>query len=180
MNDFAKAGLAAGVAAALLAPLPAAAQQPAPWSDDNRQSICVYDGIMAAAGRGGANQTRFDTIISGCRQRFGWTDEQARLGVLAGRAMVQVRLANSDAIDAGVAREVVNAAFATFSRDDIANLQIDGVDLADGSQEIAQRAMAQIAERGLSGNAADKAAQAVVRQLIATRILAEFTVELRR
>ena len=98
--------------------------------------------------------------------------------MLAGQAMLEMRLANADAVEAGVGNAVIGEVFATFSAEDFVNLQLEGTELAPGSHDIATRASAGFAARGVTGEAAVKGARAVVLRLIAARLLAEFGVEL--
>jgi hypothetical protein len=164
----------AGIAAMLLAPVPAAAQQPAPPATSDQEVFCVYDGMMQGSAHGGMDVAAVGALVSQCRQRFGWSEAETRLGILVGRATVGMRLAIADAGDAGVQSSVISTVFQTFTDDELLGLQIDNLELAAGSQDIARQAAARIAERGLTGDAATKATRAVILALIATRTAANF------
>lgn len=164
----------AAIGALLLAPLPGAAQQPAPPATSDHEVFCVSDGMLQASARGGLDVAGIGALVSQCRQRFGWSENETRLGILVGRAIIGMHLAIADAGDAGVERSVISAVFQTFTDDELLGLQLQNLELAAGSQDIARQAAARIAERGLSGDAAAKATRAVILALIALRTAASF------
>ncbi|HYI48160.1 MAG TPA: hypothetical protein VEX35_06805 [Allosphingosinicella sp.] len=164
----------AGIAALLLAPPCAAAQQPSPSATSDPEIFCVSDGLLQAAGRGGLDDAGIGALVSQCRQRFGWSENETRLGILVGRATIGMHLAIAEAGEAGVESSVISTVFQTFTDDELLGLQLDSLELAAGSQDIARQAAARIAERGLTGNAATKATRAVILALIAIRTSASF------
>jgi hypothetical protein len=171
----------AAIAAMVLAPLPAAAQQVVTSPSGDPEVFCVSDGMMEASARGRVDQAAIGALVSGCRQRFGWSDNETRLGMLVGRTTIMMQLALADADQAHVERSVVTGVMESFTAEQIGGLQInfETLELNAGSQEVARQAAARFAERGVTGDAADKATRAVILALIAIRLAATFRSALR-
>jgi hypothetical protein len=87
-------------------------------------------------------------------------------------------LARDEAIEAGVDGGLMNDVANSFGADDIVALDPQAADFADRAMRITHQVVERLAGRGLSSEAADKAARAIVRRLLASRLVAEFAAEL--
>jgi len=171
---------AAGFAllATWLTAAPAAAiAQPAAWAQDAREPMCIYDGLMASpqGTADAANDARGRTVRDECVQRFGWTESQAVRGFVVARIMLDMMVARHEAESAGVDRGLMDTIFASFSADDVASLGIPGQPVTPRAREIlGQLLPRRIVERGLGREAASKASRAIMLQMVAVNIIADF------
>lgn len=158
----------------------ALALQPAAWAQDAREPTCIYDGLLASTDGPdeASNDARVRTIRTECMQRFGWTEGQAIRGFLVARIMVDMMTARREAAQAGVDRGLMESIFASFSSDDVASLGIPGQPVTPRAREVLGRLLPRrIAESGLRGEAATKASRAIVLQMMAVDIVADFARE---
>ncbi len=166
-----KAVTLAAIAACL--PLPAASQQAA-WARDDREPICVFDGLLASPDTG---PSRIGLVRDGCRQRFGWTEDQANRGVTVAMIMVQMLGAQHEARSAGVDQDVVDSVRATFSATDLADIGLPGDAANDRTRAMIDLIARRFRERGLTGEPASKATRALLFQMMAENIIAAFSRE---
>ena len=163
----------AGMAALLLAPLPAVAQQAA-WAQDSREPVCVFDGLLASPD---TSPSQIGLVRDACRQRFGWTEDQANRGLTVAMIMVQMLAAQREARDAGVDQAVIDAVRATFSATDVAGIGVPGDAVNDRTRATIGLIAARMRDRGLTGDLANKATRAVLFQMMAESIIAAFSRE---
>lgn len=165
--------------AALLAVQQAPAQ-PATWATDQREPLCVFDGLQASASAAEAgSRARSDAVKNECRQRFGWTEAQADEGHLVSMLTADALHARDEALAAGVSIEAIGAMVESFSVAERDLMPRSGPISEENSRQFAlllrQRTMAQ----GLQGEQATKAANAVMQLLSAMRELDDFSREVR-
>ena len=169
----------AALFALLLTPLSATAQQaPADRGSDD-EVFCVSNGMMESAPHGGLDDAAARALISRCRQRFGWSEMETRAAILVGQINARMQLALADADHAGVRRSVISDIIGTFDSHAIHDMQIDNLDPDTGYPEMARQATAQLAQRGVTGDAAAKGTRAVIWALIAIRVTANVRAALR-
>jgi hypothetical protein len=169
----------ASIAAMLLTPLSATAQQVVidPVSDD--EVDCVSNGMMESAPHGGMDEAGARALIAQCRERFGWSDMETRAAILVGQINAKMQLALADADNAGVQRSVISDVIGTFDTQAIHDMQINNMDPDNGYPEMTRQATAQFAQRGITGEAAAKATRGVIWALIAIRVTANVRAALR-
>jgi hypothetical protein len=166
-----------------LAPLPAAAQQPASqqaaWAQDRRQPFCVYDGLLATEGGiQAADPARAELVIAQCRARFGWTEAQGGQGVGLALAMIEARNSTADATEAGVEPRIIQEVYDSFSGDEVVRMRMEGGEMSESGRRTGVLIGLRLTERGLQGEQRDKAARAVINRLLAARLFIEFAVGL--
>jgi hypothetical protein len=169
----------ASIAALLLAPVPAAAQEAAPSGASDDEIFCISNGMVESAPHGGLDDAGARALVSQCRQRFGWSEMETRAATLAGQVTVRMQLALADADNAGVQRSVINDVIRTFDSQAIQNMQIRNLDPDAGYPEMTRQATARLAQRGVTGEAAATATRAVIWALIAIRVTANVRAALR-
>ncbi len=164
------------MSAILLAALLTAAQ-PAVWTQDDREPVCVYDGLLAAARAGALDQPRINATRDECRQRFGWTEDQARHGVAVAVASFRMVAADGEARNAGVDPSVIDAVTESFGTADAATLISPGGAVTEQGRATIALVVRRVRERGLTGEQATKATEAVLSRMQARNIIAAFSAE---
>ena len=168
------------LAVSLAAAPTTAIAQPAAWAQDAREPMCIYDGALAMPEglTGAANDAWGRTVREGCMRRFGWTESQAARGYIVARIMLDMMVARHEAESAGVDGGVIDAILASFSPDDVASLGVPGQPVTPRAREILSRELPRrIVERGVSREAASKALRAIMLEMMATNIIADFARE---
>jgi hypothetical protein len=151
--------------------------QPAAWARDEREPMCIYDGLLALppGTTDAENDARSRTVREGCMQRFGWTEGQVLRGMLVTRIMLDMMVARHEAVSAGVDERLMDTIVASFSSDDVASLGVPGQAVTPRAREVlGQLLPRRIAEHGLRGAAASKVSRAIMLEMMATNIIADF------
>jgi hypothetical protein len=162
---------------AFLFTAPAAAAQPASWADEQREPMCIYDGLVAPAGAAGLDAARVGTIRSECMRRFGWTEAQGNRGFIVARLMLEMMVARREAIGAGVDAAVMDSVFDSFSSEEVASMGNPGTPVSERARLIGGDLARRLVERGLAREAASKAGRAILMRMMATHMIAEFARE---
>lgn len=171
------------------APAPAAqpaASQPAParpaaWAQDPRETLCVYDGLLATEGGiETAQPARLDIVMAECRARFGWTEAQAHQGVGVTVVMIDAHNAQVAAVAAGVDPRILREIIESFTTEDILSLRNQGSDLTERGRRSAFLIGQRLAAHNLYGEQGNKAAAAIINRLLAARLGLEFANDLGR
>ena len=177
MLDSKRKVCAAGIAALLVAMPGEGAAQPAPSAQAEYEPMCVYDSLPAPADGMEFDAARVAAIRSECRQRFGWTEAQADQGVAVARLTAEAMTAIREAVNAGVDPGLLESVYKTFSSSDAASLGTSGTASSRRARGIGGQLSRRLAERGLRGEAAAKAARAITLHMIAINAVTEFSVE---
>jgi len=162
--------------AAVALPGPVAAQQAA-WAQDSREPACVYDGLIASASGEPMEPARVGVVRDECRQRFGWTEDQANRGVAVAMILFQMMRADREAREAGADPAVIDAVMHSFNDADAASLGRPGEPVTDQGRATIERIGQRVRARGLSGETARKATLAVLFEMMAGNIVAGFAQE---
>lgn len=81
-----------------------------------RELTCLVDGAMEVPR--GAPQGQVNQVLDDCRQRYGWTSEEAAHALVAARLMTETRIERIELIEAGVDFDAVSRVWRALSAEE--------------------------------------------------------------